>query len=143
MLFIYLFTFILKASDRFLRVAGSEETIPIPRRGQGLSAESLQDPPIFDYLGGAHTAITADRERQDTVRENLGLRDAVGLAVGQHFSLKTANEERRLTRWDTQTQKEVPPSWAATTQKVFQMQSGTCSPADAEKSSNVLSYLNL
>lgn len=117
---------ILKASDGFLRVTGSGETIQVPWSGQSLSFESLQDPPIFDHLGGSHTAITADGERQVTLRENLGLRDPAGLAVGQHFSLKkTCGEEGRLTRRDTQTQKEVPLSWVATTQNVFQMQIGT------------------
>lgn len=81
--------FFLKASDRFLRVAGPGEEVEFPRRGQTLSTESLKDPSIVDDLRGAHTAITADGERQETLRENLGLRDAAGLAVGEHFSLRT------------------------------------------------------
>lgn len=85
--FLRVLSFFLKAADGFLRVWGRRQNLQVPRGRQTISAEPLQDHPISDDLGGADTAITADGERQETVRENLGVWDTAGLAVGEHFSL--------------------------------------------------------
>lgn len=95
----------------------------VPRGGQTLSSQPFQNPPISDYLGGTDTAITADGERQETVREDLGVRDAAGLAVGERFSL-TNRAEGCHDETHKRTWRETSPfSCIATTQGVFQMQS--------------------
>ena len=63
-----------------------------PRRGQTFSTEPLKNPPVSDDPGGTDTAITADRQRQETVCENLGVRDTSWLAVGEFFPLTTRAE---------------------------------------------------
>lgn len=79
--------FFEKAADGFLRVAGSRQNLPVPWAGQTFSADALKNPPLRDDPGGADTATTADGERQENIRENLGVWDAAGLAVGKLFPL--------------------------------------------------------
>lgn len=85
------------AADGFLRVRGRKQTSQIPRGRQTVSAEPLENPPVGDDFGRTYTAIAADGERQETVREDLGVRDTAGLAVGELFSL-TKGAEAATTR---------------------------------------------
>lgn len=86
------------AADRLLRVAGRRQEMQVPGGGQTFSAEALENPPLSHDPGGTDTAIAADGERQETVRENLGVRDAAGLAVGERFSLTNRPEAATTTR---------------------------------------------
>lgn len=70
----------------------------VPRGRKTISAEPPQNPPIGDDLGGTDTAITADGKRQETVRENLGVRDTAGLVVGERFSLTNGAETATMRR---------------------------------------------
>uniref|UniRef100_A0A3Q3L044 1-acylglycerol-3-phosphate O-acyltransferase 5 (lysophosphatidic acid acyltransferase, epsilon) n=1 Tax=Labrus bergylta TaxID=56723 RepID=A0A3Q3L044_9LABR len=54
--------------------------------------------PSVVILGGPDTAITADGERQETVRADLGVRDAAGLAVGESLPLTNRAEAATMTR---------------------------------------------
>lgn len=59
----------------------------VPRGRQTFSTEPHKNPPISTDLGGADTAITADWDRQETVCENVGVRDSSRMAVGECFSI--------------------------------------------------------
>lgn len=65
----------------------------VPRGGQAFSSEPVQNPPVGGYLGGTDAANAPDRERQETVRQNLGVRDAAGLALGQRLPLTSPGAE--------------------------------------------------
>lgn len=92
----------------------------VPRRGQTFSAESLENPALGGDLGRTDTADAADRKRQETVHENLGVRDASGLAVGERFSLTNRGQTATMRR--TKDLEMVPFSCIAT-QCVLRMQS--------------------
>lgn len=96
----------------------------VPRGREDLSSIPLENPPISDDPGGAHTAITADGERQETVREDLGVRDAAGLAVGELLSLMNRAAAAVTTR-TTDMREEAPPFPASQLKPpgVFTMQS--------------------
>lgn len=94
----------------------------VPRGRQSVSAEALQNPPLGADPGGAHTAAAADGEWQETVREDLGVRDAAGLAVGQRVSL-TNGGARRHPETHRRRGETVPFSCITATRGVFPMQS--------------------
>ena len=92
------FFFFLKAAHRFLRVGGSRQNPQVPRWRQTVSAKPLENPPVSHDLGRTDTAVTADRDRQETVCEDLGLWDAAGLAVGERVSLTNGRAEAATVR---------------------------------------------
>lgn len=92
------FLFFSKATDQFLRVAGFRQIMQVPRWGQTFSAESLKNPALLGHPWGTDTANAADRKGQEAVRENLGVWDAAGLAVGKHFSLTNRGQSATMRR---------------------------------------------
>lgn len=107
-----------KAADRFLRVGRCRQTMHLPRGGQTFSTEPLKNPPVSGDLGGADTAITADRERQETVFENLGIRDTSRVAVGEFLPLTNRVEAAIMRRTKDM---ERCCHFPASQHKVFQM----------------------
>lgn len=53
------------------------------RGRQSFRSEPLENPPVSGCLGGTRTAVAFDREWKEGVREDLGVWDTPGLAVGE------------------------------------------------------------
>lgn len=79
-----------KAAGEFLQVRGCKQIMQVPRGRQSVLPEPLQNPPVCAGLGGPHAAVTPERERKEGVREDLGVRDPAGLAVGERVALSSS-----------------------------------------------------
>lgn len=77
----------LQSAEEFLRIGGRGHFGQVPRGGPSFPSEPLQNPPVSDGPGGTDAVAAADGERQESLRENLGVRDAARLALGQRLPL--------------------------------------------------------
>lgn len=76
-----------KAADTFLRVRGRQQIMQVLRGRQSFRAEPLQNPAVGGCLGGNRAAAAFDGGRKAGVREDLGVWDTPGLAVGERVPL--------------------------------------------------------
>lgn len=130
----------LKASDRLLRVSEFGEEDQVPQGGKSVSTEALQDPPVSDDPGRTDTATAADGERQETLRADLGLRDAAGLGVGE--SLPLANRVGTSQRHAKKNLKtgaiyRIPATWGRVPSAEQQSQFLTFQPSPEDVKTNV------